>query len=303
MMGMIKRAGGRMIVFALSVSALVLLMGFSCFATEDEAVDHAKVKQRVFDQGELLDSGQEEELEQKIQEARAQIKMDLVILTTSNAKGKTARAFADDFYDQGNFGTGTEYSGALFLIDMDNREIWISTSGKMIRYLTDERVEGLLDTAYDSVSGQFYQQAALGFIDGVQEYCDEGIETGQFNYDTETGRISTYQVITPLEGGIAVICALIAALVPCIVIKSRYGMKNQRRLASRSLLAYQGRCGFSYQVYADDLVHKSVTQRVIPKKTTSSGGSSRSGSSRSSGRSTTHRSSSGRSHGGGGRKF
>ena len=39
--------------------------------------------------------------------------------------------------------------GLALLIDMDNREITVSTSGIAIRYLTDERIENILDAGYD----------------------------------------------------------------------------------------------------------------------------------------------------------
>lgn len=303
------------------VSAVIImiilscLMGFAILASESQEVDQAKVKQRVFDQAGLMTQEQGEALEQKAQDLKLQTKMDLVVLTTSDAQGKTAEAFADDFYDQGNFGTGTDHSGALFLIDMDNRQIWISTSGRMIRYLTDERIEQLLDAAYDGVSNADYQRSIEEFLDGTAAFCDDGIEAGQYNYDTKTGRISTYKVVTRAELTAAIVAALIAAAIPCLIIKGRYGMKLQRSIAQKSVLSYQSQCQFSYSRYADDLVNKSITQRVIPKKPPASSGSGGSGSSRGSGgsrssssykspgRSSTHRSSSGSSHGGGGRKF
>ncbi|MBP5793935.1 MAG: TPM domain-containing protein, partial [Spirochaetaceae bacterium] len=66
---------------------------------------------------------------------------EAVIVTTSDAQGKSAEAYADDFYDENDFGTGSGKDGVLFLIDMDNRKIHVSTSGSMIDYLEDWRIE------------------------------------------------------------------------------------------------------------------------------------------------------------------
>ena len=74
-------------------------------------------------------------------------------------------AYADDFYDSGNFGyDGPHGTGVLFLIDMDNREIYISTCGDSIYYLTDARIETILDAAFDYVSNGQYYDAAKKFL-------------------------------------------------------------------------------------------------------------------------------------------
>lgn len=47
--------------------------------------------------------------------------------------------------------------GCLFLIDMDNQEIYLSTSGTMMEYLTDHDVESILDDAFEQIiDGDYY---------------------------------------------------------------------------------------------------------------------------------------------------
>lgn len=73
--------------------------------------------------------------------------MDAAVVTAEENPG-SAQAYADDFYEAHGFGTGSGRDGALLLIDMDNRELCISTEGKMVRYLTDSRIEAVLDDMY-----------------------------------------------------------------------------------------------------------------------------------------------------------
>ena len=103
----------------------------------------------VYDDAGLLTETQIEELNTQITAMKEKTGWDIFAVTTSDAQGKSAMAYADDFYD----GLTTEDSdGILVLIDMDNREIYLSTCGKAIRYLTDSRIDSILDDGFDHVS-------------------------------------------------------------------------------------------------------------------------------------------------------
>ena len=84
---------------------------------------------RVFDQANLFTATEKQELERQIATERGKMKLDLVVVTTNEADGKSTEAYADDFYDQGGYGYGAKKSGVLYLIDMDNRRIHVSTAG------------------------------------------------------------------------------------------------------------------------------------------------------------------------------
>lgn len=102
---------------------------------------------RVFDQADLFLEEEEKELQQAIDALREKMDMDAAVVTAEENPG-SAQAYADDFYEAHGFGTGSGRDGALLLIDMDNRELCISTEGKMVRYLTDSRIEAVLDDMY-----------------------------------------------------------------------------------------------------------------------------------------------------------
>ena len=58
--------------------------------------------------------------------------MDVVIVTTYNTRSKSSQVYADDFYEENNIGRNNSGDGILLLIDLDNREVYISTSGAAI---------------------------------------------------------------------------------------------------------------------------------------------------------------------------
>ena len=223
--------------------------------------------------------------------------MNFLVVTTADAEGKDSVEYADDFYDA-RFPESSEEDGVLYLIDMDNREIYISTCGEAIRYLTDARLQLILVDAVEFAAEGDYYGAFLDFFEKSGEYLNQGIPEDQFNYDEETGETDyyydTYEKpvgITFGEAMIALVAALAASIGTCGFITGKYQLKFE---------------DFHYDAYTDSdirlyvkedrLTNTFVTHRRIPRNT---GGTRSSGGSRSS----VHRSSSGRSHGGGGRKF
>lgn len=258
-------------------------------------------EQRVFDQAGLFDGDEISELETRIEELREQMNMDVVLVTADNTGGRSARDYADDFYDEGGFGTGKDASGVLYLIDMDNRELYISTSGTMIRFLTDERIEAMLDHAVDDTASGAYGAAAEKLLADTGVWYQKGIPGGQYNYDVETGTVSRYRSIRWYEALAAIAAAAVCAGGVCLNVKREYAMEQDRRQTANFALAYRANAHFALQDPEDVMVHSFVTQKIIPKTTVAvrPGG----GFSGGSGRSSTHHSGSGRSHGGGGRRF
>lgn len=278
----------------------VLLSAFVHPAGAAWAADQGQ--QRVFDQAELLTPEEAAQLETEIAGLRDRMKMDVVLVTALDAKGKSAREYADDFYDQGGFGTGKDYSGVLYLIDMDNRELYISTSGAMIRFLTDERIESMLDHAYDKIVNEDYFETAESFLTDTAYWYEKGIPGGQYNYDTETGKISRYHRITLLEALIAFGVAAGLAAAVCLNVKKEYAMEADRSRSSNYLLAYRADARFVMRDQQDRLLNSFTSQTVIPRQPVSRGGSGSRGIG-GGGRSSTHTSGGGRTHGGGGRRF
>ncbi|MDW7659731.1 MAG: TPM domain-containing protein, partial [Bacillota bacterium] len=109
---------------------------------------HAE-KELVVDQADVFSGSEIVQLAEEARLLGESYGMDIVIVTTQDARGKTAREYADDFFDEQGYGIGDDYSGILFLIDYDNREAYVSTSGLAIRYLTDQRIESVLDAVID----------------------------------------------------------------------------------------------------------------------------------------------------------
>lgn len=267
---------------------------FLCLCAGWMLVMHASAEERlVYDHADLLTVQEEEYLENLAAEQGSQWNMNFLMVTIDDAEGKSSKEFADDFYDA-RFSEGSEEDGVLYLIDMDNLEIYLSTSGEAIRYLTDERIEWILDEAYEYGAEEDYYGTFVSFLEETEKYLIKGITADQYNYDVDTGEIDDYQEPMKITFGeflFALVVALAAAVLTVLGIKAKYQLKFE----DFHYDAYTA-SEVNLSVKSDRLINTFVTHRRIPKNNGNSGGS---GGSRSS----VHRSSGGRSHGGGGRKL
>lgn len=293
------------IMICLLICTFLVMGSMAVWADQTGAVSG---QPRVFDQAGLFSETEIIQLEEKIAQCRKSTKMDVVIVSAYADGERSAEEYADDYYDYGGFGAGKKASGVLLLYYMDGPgqpggECYISTAGTMINMLTDERIESILDDVYGDLGNRDFAGATGHFLEDVKAYVKEGVESGQYTYDRDTGEIVRYHSIRLYEVAIAMVIAGILAGSVCLDIKKRYAMKQSSREISNSLQAYRADCAFHFSVAGDKMVNKYVRSVPIPRNTSSgSGGRGHSGSS-SAGRSTIHTSSSGSSHGGGGRRF
>ena len=77
---------------------------------------------------------------------------------------------------------GGDSRGVLFLIYMDNREAWSSTTGAAVNILTDGRIDDILDEAYVGLSEGEYAEAAFAFLENADIFMRQGVPDGQYQY-------------------------------------------------------------------------------------------------------------------------
>ncbi len=243
-------------------------------------------KELVVDQAELFDEVQEQEIREKAGEMSESWKQDYVVVTVREATRKTSEEYADDYYDSHDYSE----NGALFLIDLYNNNVWISTSGSMIRFLTDDRIQSVIDAGYGNLKIQQYGDGILQMLDQTERYMNAGIPDGQYNYNPETGEVSRYYSITWVEALVALGLALGGVIIFVVSLHSSYKLKKQQYF-----YPFQKLGGVRLEQKEDQFINETVTKRTISSSNSSGGGGG--------GRSSVHTSSSGSSHGGGGRSL
>lgn len=277
------RKMNRISLILFMVSTLLFLMGSSV---------QASTRAIVIDAADLLSDTEEMELSDRVQEIELSSGWYMDVLTIDDAEGKDATYYAEEWFDIYT----TSDDGVICLIDMDNRELVIRTFGEAMDYLTDERIEAILDEAYYGASEEDYFSALESMIQGVEEALQDGVPEDQYIYDEDTQEVIDYykeeKRLTGTEILVAVVAALAAGGITIGAVVGSYRLKwGNYQYSYRE----NGEVRLSHK--QDTFVNQIVTHRHIPKNNTSGGGTS--GGSRS----TTHIGAGGRRSGGGSRKF
>lgn len=236
-------------------------------------------KEKVYDFADLFTDSEEERLYEDITQYIYTYNMDLAVVTIDDNNKLNAQEYAQDFYDYNDFRT----DGILFLIDMDTREIYMTTTGSTIDMYNDYRIDQILDSVYYYVSSGNYYDTASSFIDEVSYYASIGLPSdGDYSYDSKV-----------VFADIFLKCFLIA-LVVTVIIMVILVMKNRMVKKATSSREY---------LVKETMKINHVSETFLGAFVSKVRRSHDSGSSGGGGDSSISSGSSGVSHGGGGRSF
>lgn len=245
--------------------------------------------EKVYDFANLFSESEEKKIYDEINSFINITNYDLAVVTINVNNKNDEVEYADDFYDYNSFGFDESFSGLLFLIDMDNRVIYISTTGYGIKMYDDYRIDRIIDAGYDDLVNGLYSECILKMIDETEYYYNLGFPKS--NEHLVIDGTNTYYEKTLMDYlKIPFIVSVVITLIVSII------MYNKTRLKIKSIDAV------SYLTNERDLkVNEQFIRTSISRVPRNTGGGSSYGG--SSGGSSFHSSSSGRSHGGGGRSF
>ena len=240
--------------------------------------------EKVYDFADLFTMYEEEQLYNQITNYISETNLDMAVVTINNNPKNSAMRYADDFYDYNYFGTGNNHNGLLFLIDMDTREMWISTTGEAIIMYDDNRIDKILDSAYYEIEDENYYGTALAFIDESEYYF--GLGTPKSNKNSYIDTNGNYVESSKRRSNFSPVFPIIISVVIIFIMKGKH--KTIKKATTAFMYMTEKKI-----TSREDVFLTTHTDRVYDPPSSSSGG----------GGSSSHRSSSGRSHGGGGRRF
>lgn len=126
----------------------------------------------VDDMAGLLSDQEYDELYELAKQIAQKYYTDIRLVTTDDTEGKSSRDFTDDFFESKT----KTYDGACCCIDMDNRELYLTTEGSMILYLNDNRIGRLLDNSFVYIASGDYAGTFRSILSDIDKYMEEGIE-------------------------------------------------------------------------------------------------------------------------------
>lgn len=237
--------------------------------------------EKIYDFGELLTDGEEKKLYDEVLKYISEYKMDMVIVTLGENVKKDALAYAQDFYDYNTFGISDSHDGILFLIDMDTRQVRISTTGKAIDIYTDDRIEDMLDNIFKYMPNNYYK-AAAEFIKSSSYFASIG--------NGDNSSLSVIDKIRFLPWSGILIFAFVSTIIVMIVLVRCNKLVRKANSSSQYLVKDSTEIDLVKEEFLGTTLNRT---KIVHDSGSSSGGG---GSSISTG-------SSGVSHGGGGRSF
>lgn len=247
---------------------------------KQDTTDSSELSQRqiqyIFDDADLISSQDEEQLNRDLQQAGTVRNIPLFIKTVHSTGNQSAETFADYFLMDM---VGKDQDGIALLVAIDSRDIHISTSGQAIDYLTDQRIEDILDAMIDSgMSEGKYANSCAAFINTTQKFLKAGIPAGQSRSERQEKELA------PLDMLVAFGAAGVSGGSFFLMKKHSYKGKPQARKFD-----LYGHSIVNLAQEVDHFVNTSVTSRIKPKPQKSA-------------TSTVHKTGGG-TFGGGGRKF
>lgn len=233
---------------------------------------------RLVDEADLLTSSEETELLEKLDEISERQDCDIVVVTVDSLEGKSAMAYADDYYDY----NGYRYDGILLLLSMADRDWYVSTKGYGISAITDAGLDYMSDKFVPYLSEGEYSKAFETYADLCDDYITHAKDGNP--YDTNNKPKEKPGMIATLG---SLVAGLIAAVTGTGTMKSKLKSVSMQNTASDYVRNGSMNVTDSREIF----LYTHIDRVEKPREERSGGGSS------------THVSSSGSTHGGGGGKF
>ena len=265
----------KFMLLVMSVSIMSVFLGFS--------VSSAAGKKSVIDDAGLIKASDEKKLDKKIKNIQKD-KFDVVILTVKSLDGKSAQDYADDYYDNNDFGLDNEKSGVLFLVSKGDRKYHISTKGAGIKAFTDYGIGRIKEEIKPYLSDGDYFNACDEFLNITKDFVKAYKDGTPYDTDNPYNEEIDYVILEV----IALVIAFVIALISVGIMRLRMNTAKPKGTA----MEYIKKGSFKLTSEKDIFMYSTVTKTAKPKDNDNSAGGS-----------TTHVSSSGSEHGGGGGSF
>lgn len=241
--------------------------------------------EKVYDFANLLTENEEEQLYNQVITYIENTNYDLALVTINENNKYSAMKYADDFFDYNDFGINSSRDGSLILIDMDTREIWVSTSGQAIKMYSDSRIDNIIDAGFFDLKNAQYYDCLSKMIDKMDYYFDLGVPSSNRDMEIDEDGNPYYVKSIPY------VMIFIISGVICTIVSLILYFKTSSKIKKQNTVTYINP-NLSNLIKNDQFL-TTYTSRIRIESSSSSGG----------GGSSHHSSSSGRSHGGGGRHF
>lgn len=272
-------------ILAMVFCVACILTSVSAYGSVPSSALSVERLECVVDNADLLTDSEEAALEKKIENIGEKYQYSVVLLTENSLGGKTPQAYADDFYNGYGYGYGPDKDGMLYLISMEDRDYYTSTTGFGIKAFTDYGIKHINKKSATFLKSEKYYEAFDTYLDNVAVFVKEARGGKPFDSNHPVPLNMTWGTV--FTGTFAFFLPVGIVIGFLVVLYMKFKMKPvAKRPFARE---YIRKNSFVLDREEDVFLYSNTISVPIPKNNTSG--------------SSTHTGSSGTSHGGGGGKF
>ena len=270
-----------------ALAALQITLGLSR-AASGAGIDLARVAAgerlpRFVDDKGLLTRAQAAELTAKLDKISERHKFDTVVavvhsLESGSIKGREARLYAIDFYEQNGFGFGNNLDGIILLLATEDRDFGFSTIGYGLKAFTDAGQEYLEKLFLLHLKNDHYFDAFMAYADAVDDFLTKakaGRPYAEGNIPLTAEELTRFRT---LSTAVSLVLALAVAFTITFMWKNQLKTVRRENFAG----AYVGNGSMVLTASRDIFLHRNVSKTARPKNQSKGGGSFKSSSGRSS---------------------
>ncbi len=150
----------------LQVLVLASVLSFNSLLVNAAAVSSTYIE----DDADIFTVNEEEILTKKMKSLQKKYDMDIIILTVDGLNGHSAKRYIDDYVDAHCDAGLLSEDVVISLRDIEDRWIEIRGYGKAMTYITDTRVDTILDDMTSTLRQDKYYDAYSIFLDDVDTF-------------------------------------------------------------------------------------------------------------------------------------
>jgi len=216
-----------------------------------------------------LTENQKGRLNERAERISAQYRCDVAIIIVNNMEGySNAELYAEDFFTWNSFGYGSDSSGVMLLLSLEERnggrDFALIAKGFGNTAFTDYGKEVIERQILPHLRGNRFNEAFTIFLDKAEEFLSMARDGTPFDRHTDPNAEGTSILI---KLAVVIFIPLIVAFLICSVWKSQ--MKTARVAATACNYIPPG--GFQLTGSADTFLYRTVTRTKIQQKSSSGG--------------------------------
>ena len=239
---------------------------------------------RLQDLAKVFDSSEREELNEKLDEISYKNKLDITVCFTNSLEGRATADYAEEQYENYEFGYGENKDGVMLLISFEKNEWYVATRGYAIQAFTDAGIQYIGEKIKPDLADGYYYDVVDTYIAICDQFITAARNGNPYGGSTETSTTKEDASLLPPPMWILISigAGVIVALIVVGSMKKKLKTVNMQAEANRYL-----RNGSLNITESNDIfLYSNVTRSAKAKNN-----------------SNTHESSSGNTYGGGGGKF